>query len=131
MFGPTRAAGSGAAGLLATQIQWIFLFPLRPSPIRPIEKWVEFATPVPIGSREGKKEVSMFTWKRGDLSGWPQRENDYDGLAEFLLNTLRNLHSINKELKYSNWLKMIELKAKGLYDEAQLKQDLRHFGLES
>jgi hypothetical protein len=73
----------------------------------------------------------MYSWKRGGLGDGAFRENDLDGLTEFLLTALKNLGSINKELKYSNWLKMIELKSKGIYDEDQLKQDMKHFGLEA
>lgn len=73
----------------------------------------------------------MYTWKRGGLGDGPPRENDLDGLTEILLDAMKNLGSINKELKYSNWLKMIELKSKGLYDENQLRQDMNHFGLEA
>ncbi|MHC4598835.1 MAG: hypothetical protein ACYS47_07515 [Planctomycetota bacterium] len=73
----------------------------------------------------------MFSWNRGGLGDGAFRENDLDGLAEYLLTALRKLGSINKELKYSNWLKMIELKSKGIYDENQLKQDMKHFGLEA
>ena len=73
----------------------------------------------------------MYSWKRSGFDDGSQQNSDIDGLVTILMKAIRDLGSINKELKYSNWLKMIELKANGLYDEDQLKQDLKHFGLES
>jgi hypothetical protein len=73
----------------------------------------------------------MFSSRFGGNGGSPFPDPDFSGLADLLLKAIQDLGAMQKELKYSNWLKMIELKAKGLYDEDQLRKDLQHFGLES
>jgi len=73
----------------------------------------------------------MFSSRFGGNESSPFPDHDITALAEMLLKAIQDLGSIQKELKYSNWLKMIELKSKGLYDENQLRQDMNHFGLET
>ena len=72
----------------------------------------------------------MYSFDRGGFGEGSFRGHDLDGLADLILNALKDLKSINKELKYSNWLKLIELKSQGLYDHKQLKEDVEHFGLD-
>ncbi|GEM_PF-2633408 len=73
----------------------------------------------------------MYSFHRRDLdNGGSSRERDLEGLAEVLLTALKDIKSMGKELKYANWLKIIELKAQGLYDHKQLKEDLQHFDLD-
>jgi hypothetical protein len=55
---------------------------------------------------------------------------DLDRFSELIIATLRDLHSVNKELKYLNWLKMIELKSKGIYTDEQMIKDFKDFELD-
>ena len=72
----------------------------------------------------------MFTprWKGSEPERGPT--NDLAVFSELILQVLKDLGSINKELKYSNWLRVIELKSSGLYDECQMREDFKQFGLE-
>jgi hypothetical protein len=68
-------------------------------------------------------------WNRPEDGALPK--NDLNVFAELVLQLLRHLGSINKELKYANYLRVIELKSAGLYDDDQLREDVKQFGLES
>jgi hypothetical protein len=56
--------------------------------------------------------------------------SDLERFSEILIATLKDLHSINKELKYMSWLKMIELKSKGMYTDEQMIKDFKDFELD-
>jgi len=73
----------------------------------------------------------MLSFRRGGNDFNPGPESDISQLVEIMISAIRDLKSMSKELKYSNWLKMIELKSKGLYDHKQMAEDFKHFGLES
>jgi hypothetical protein len=72
----------------------------------------------------------MFTPRWREPEGEPLPNRDLSAFVELVLQVLRDLHAIHKEVKYSNWLKLIELKSNGLYDECRMKDDFKHFGLE-
>jgi len=55
---------------------------------------------------------------------------DLERFMEILIATLKDLHSMNKELKYLSWLKMIELKSKGMYTDEQMIKDFKDFELD-
>jgi hypothetical protein len=67
-------------------------------------------------------------WKDPDGDAGPSGELAV--FAEVILQVLRDLASIRREIQYSNWLKVIELKSNGLYDDEKMRDDLKQFRLE-
>lgn len=73
----------------------------------------------------------MLYSRRGGLEDSSSSNKDLGEFVEVIITALRDLRAMSKELKYSNWLKMIELKSQGLYDHQQMAEDFKHFGLEA
>ncbi len=72
----------------------------------------------------------MYDDYRNFHGGEKKTRDDLDRFTELLIATLKDLHSINKELKYLSWLKMIELKSKGMYNDEQMIKDFKDFDLD-
>ena len=59
-----------------------------------------------------------------------ETQDQLERFTELVIATLKDMHSINKELKYLNWLKMVELKSKGIYSDEQMIKDFKDFELD-